>query len=297
MFSDVLQNALLGYFGNHNFIPVLSKEWVVLPVTLIITYMAMLSWDWLIAHIICLRLSMKNYEVTKTQWKSTIQNWALQGNLYWTENGLALTDSPAGSLLISKWYQPFTNKWKDFKCEVSFSFPNMKQVDTNLIGCSDSRLWKVVTSEMRPIMSLIFRAQSLDDYYMVSIWKVENKLFLKPHIKVDGIWILPHYISPQSLSLKKDKHDEIKVEIKVVGNLVKITELYSKESLNWFLPSEYVISDNRVNLKSGFIQKIPFANKAGRIGLRNAGDEFALVHSLRVYKYVKENKSELSSAS
>lgn len=176
-------------------------------------------------------------------------------------NELAVRSSRAGSLL-KKYY------WRDLK--MSFE---MKWID-----------------DSEKSVGLIFRAEDLDNYFMIEIKESE----LKPHIRYRGGWEI---VKPNDFARGKEIA-EFKRIVLEVKNDISVLKFQGQQVLRWLLPTHVDVNhwesgtgkkDNDDGSKQvvykgfkGHVQEIPFRDSYGMIGFRAHVYQGAIIRNLKV---------------
>ncbi len=233
-------------------------------------------------------LELKNIE-SKTQ---------RQGFVIIKPEGLYITNTSSGILFKNDFLD--SKIWKDFKCDLVIGYKKVKSLEDKLSKKGD--IIKL-SREFRQIIGIVFRAQNFDNYFMISIWKLNKKLIFRPHVRVDGDWDTVFMNPPMNtFRLKLDKED-YKFKILVIGSTLKIfiqEELQPVLCYEWILPSHY-----KINLSEGHIvsndtsetitKEVAFRNKSGLFGFRNAVDELGLLKSLEITNSITKEDRKLFS--
>ena len=230
-------------------------------------------------------------DFTKIDSVNFSNNWIIQGSPILRKDGLVFTNSNSGCLIKrgSYWISSKNlRKWKNFKAKITLHFVQASHVVDEQILKQETEtekvvVWKQKSEEFRQVLGIVFGAQNLEDYFMLEVWKVNNILSVRPHIRMSGNWDAPVYNSPQTISLNKN---QIIVNLEVRDNVAYIS-VGNTKILEWVLPKEFEANlvqhpQPSQDLKSGAVVKIPFRNKVGMLGFRNYGNELAVVKKLEI---------------
>lgn len=204
-----------------------------------------------------------------------LQDFIFQGNIKPINDGLMITNSPAGCLIKPV---PFLlnlgRKWKNFQAELEIEFPKQKQEGFN------------------DFIGIVFRAQNFDDYFMLEVCRINNDLIIRPHVRVNVNWDAP-YLNPDFNMLSnffKSQRENVILSIKAKGNEVSVVEAATNGELKWYLPSHVEANllqavggnQSRTDLSKTYVGEIYFRNKTGMFGFRNYGNELAFIKSLHI---------------
>jgi len=145
-------------------------------------------------------------------------------------------------------------------------------------------VWKRKSEEFRQVLGIVFGAQNLEDYFMIEVWKVDNILSVRPHVRISGNWDAPVYNSPQTINLNGN---QIIVNLENKDNVVYVS-VGSTKIMEYVLPKKFEAnlvqhqkpSGEKEDLNKGAVDKIYFRNKVGMFGFRNYGNELAVVKKL-----------------
>lgn len=218
----------------------------------------------------------QEYRLSHENWP---KGWILQGGISLekyqerktSKSQLAIALSNSGCLLRGGFWC-FPTRWKNFNMDFDLIFP----------------------SEESRAMGIIFRAEDLENYYMLQIraWKEEgHEILIKPHVRLYGNW--------EVIDLKKEdllnhiKFDSttrtlhVRIEIKDLFASIFIKKLNTNESLiyKWSIPSNTepnLIQHEKDEIKAGLVPTIPFRNSYGMIGFRAYPGEKAIIRNLKV---------------
>ena len=189
------------------------------------------------------------------------------------------------------WYKDwiFNGKTKILK-----EFPPTLRVNSSRAGCLlDRYIWKNFEMKFdmrfleRGIIGIVFRAEDLDNYFMLQLKKGDSTLFapngsisIVPHIRYLGMW---EQMSQDILGAKKNNSGWLEVTLKAKDNTV-IFNVSGIGTYTWNLPTHvdinHIESGNRKNqnsssnadekfvVKATDLPKIPFKDTFGRIGFR-----------------------------
>lgn len=204
-----------------------------------------------------------------------LQDFIFQGNVKPINDGLMVTNSPAGCLIkpipfLFNWHR----KWANFQAELEIEFPKQKQEGFN------------------DFIGIVFRAQNFDDYFMLEVCRIDNDLVIRPHVRVNVNWDAP-YLNPDFNRLTNFfnvRRKKAILNIKTKGNEVNVVESATNRELKWYLPSHVEANllqavggnQSRNDLSKTYVGEIYFRNKAGMFGFRNYGNELAFIKSLYI---------------
>jgi hypothetical protein len=235
----------------------------------------------------------------KADFKKFSKEWDFQGNISLVNNGrggIQVTNSPSGCLLKNPYWLN-SRIWRDFEADIEIIFPKISSLldewGTNGPGIKLNNKSK----QFRSVLAIIFRAQSFDDYFMLSVWKIGKDAVFRPHVRVSGDLDIP-LGNPENSNVLKGaiKNNKATLKLIVKGDTLHAQIKGSEKSFDWTLPTHYKTNlnerTNNTNEISDYITRnIPFRTHAGRFGFRNYGDEIAIVKSL-VFKRAtsKENR-------
>lgn len=230
-------------------------------------------------------------DFTKINSASFSNNWIIQGSPILLKGGLAFTNSNSGCLIKSGSYGIFSKnlkKWKNFQANIKLDFiPISHTVNEQILKKETEKekviVWKQKSEEFRQVLGIVFRAQTLEDYFMIEVWKVGSILSFRPHIRMSGNWDAPVYNAPFKIVTKKSN---ITINLKAENNVVYISAGNTKV-LEWALPKEFEANllqhpQQLEDLKKGVTGTIPFRNKVGMFGFRNYGNEIAIIKDLEI---------------
>jgi len=181
--------------------------------------------------------------------------------------------------------------WKNLKATIEVEYSLQKRPITNEIIESfteDGQLkYRRSREKFNLLLGVIFRAQNHDDYFMVELWKKNNYIVMRPHIRVSGNWDAPNLNPDENSYQLKTKVSKFTYVIEVRENVLTIMINGDHQNkLTWNIPSHYEInliqhgSVNAGGLTKSVIRAIPFKDRVGMFGLRNYGNEIALVKKL-----------------
>jgi hypothetical protein len=207
------------------------------------------------------------YNLTKESW---YKDWIYNGKSKILDQDpltLEVTSSRAGCLL-EKYL------WRDF--EMNFDM-NFKYQDKNI--------------------GIIFRAEDLDNYFMIEVIEQDKKIYIKPHIRYSGMWEI---MSPDEIgSLNESESGTLKVELRLKGVTAELT-IASMENYIWRLPThvdtnhieagtkerqkDIKDSDSLNGIPTRITPEINFRNDYGRIGFRGYLSQGAHIKNLTIKK-------------
>lgn len=282
--TSLIQKSATETLGSQNFVPMLSIElitfflWIILSNILRNIFMFL---DTQVLKVISRKPQEYNIDFTKSNAPEKIsREWTTQGNVYF-ENGLNVTDTHSG-ILIKPRFLWLGRIWFNFEAIMEVNFQNMTALDT--VRNKQNGEWvRYEDNKIRQLLGVIVRAQSLDDYYMLEIWKIDKDIVLKPHVRISGVWRAPIYTSPIAHKLSKDQ-SLVKLRLILKDRIASLYIDDDNNPLVWVLPSQYEIDLGKRNiyLKDGFVREISFNNRAGMFGFRNYGNELAIVKNLKI---------------
>lgn len=201
-----------------------------------------------------------------------LDDFIFQGNVKPVEDGLIVTNSPAGCLIKPRTLG-FRRNWLDFEVLIEAEFPKQERETFN------------------DYLGIVFRAQNFDDYFMLEVCCKNNDLVIRPHVRVNVNWDAP-YLDPDFNRLNNffgRRRRSIALKIKVKGSFVEVTELKTNRTLVWYLPTH--VEPNQIqavgsragdNLSKTYVGEVYFRDKAGMFGFRNYGNELAFIKSLHI---------------
>lgn len=225
------------------------------------------------------------------------EGWIIQGSPIISEDGLFFTNSNSGCLIKPGKYWPSSKnirKWKNFKAKIVVEFPRIFHIvnDPGKIGDDAEGAiigWIQKKEEFRQVLGIVFCAQSLEEYFMLEVWRINNKLSFRPHVRIFGNWDAPIYNSPVTIELDSNQPlAELNLELR--NNVLKLKA--NKGLFRWVLPTsfeanliQHSASKESDRLKDAAIIKIPFRGRVGMFGFRNYGNELAVVKNLSIEPY------------
>lgn len=279
-----LQLVAIAVLGNQNFVPLISFEliafitWILFSILLrnLLTLV-----DTLILNVISKQQKECSIDFTKdTALERFSREWKTQGNVYF-ENGLMVTDTHSGILLKPKFLW-LKRVWFNFESKMCVEFRQRAIIETSYNETSKDWI-RNENTKLRQVIGVILRAQNLDDYYMLEIWKIDKDIVLKPHVRISGVWRPPIFNSPISYKLKNESQ-QVDFRLVVKDHVARLFVDKDEKPLVWIIPTEYEIEPGKqdVSLKDGLVAEIPFNSRAGMFGFRNYGNEMAVVKSLEI---------------
>ena len=222
------------------------------------------------------RLLVKNeaYNFKSSHWPS---KWIFNGKTEITTgiDELFVKSSRAGCLLR-------THMWKDFKMTFEMKF---------------------VDNLMKNV-AIVFRAEDLDNYLMLEIFREDRgssdgkaiwKSGIKPHVRFKGGWEI---VYPENYN-DLDFSDFTQIVIEVKGDVVKLF-YRQKPKFTWVLPTHVDVNHIEAGFKEnkdggddkdmkiigretiGFVQEIPFRCNYGMVGFRAHPGQGAIIRGLTV---------------
>ncbi len=222
----------------------------------------------------------KAYQFNSKDWPD---KWLFHGKTELVDDAYLFVKSSRAGCLLNNYY------WKDFKMSFEMKFKPDNFRNQNLI-------------------SLIFRAEDLDNYFMIEIGenaegyirinddKREELVLvssIKPHVRYKGGWEI---MSVEEITPPLDFSDFVKISLEVKGDTARI--FYKNSPIfGWILPVyvdvnhiESGVKDNREKTKdilvgglfAGHVQKIPFRLGYGLVGFRAHLKHGAIIRNLKV---------------
>lgn len=296
----LLTNEAIEIFNEplHNNLPFdLPSGHDIFPLTLafikvIVWILAFLYLRWFWQEKVKTYISMKwpgkySFDINKEKLTDVkfLRAWIFQGNVQPLNGGLLVTNSNSGCLI-----RPTTRLgvfhvnriWKNFTANVEIDFPSqnlpINPINANNLGSGQNHF---VDS-----LGIIFRAQSLDDYFMIQIMKGIGCLVFRPHVRVGGNWEVPYYnLDSNSLQFISPP---FLLNIVVKNNTVVISS--GNSSIRWILPThvepnliQQAKKDDKILGGKAIISEVYFRDRAGMFGFRCFGDELALIRSLDIH--------------
>lgn len=226
------------------------------------------------------------------------QEWEFQGNIKIINKGLVISNTPSGCIIKNSFWD--TKIWDDFSATFQVSFKNYFSLENDFVQPKDPRYIRHVLMakkvQFRQLLGIIFRAQNLDDHFMLGIMIVGNYLIFRPHVRVAGNLDIPLHNSPNSIFAFQRRNKEFQFKLLVSKNEVKLYLRQGREwqrCYYWLIPSFYKTNLNEAqsdpNISGIITRKIPFKNAPGLFGFRNYGNELAIINSLNIHnKFTKE---------
>lgn len=237
----------------------------------------------------------------KTKWvlEDCLNNLIFQGKVVKTgDEGFCLTDSDSGILLKCLY-------WKDFSVDFKFNFEYLRKTPERdyLKDRSNGTYQEVIHKPGSNYLGILFRAQDLDNYFMISIGikatlkddikdkqlKYKKKLWLTPHIRLDGQWeVFTPFKYPEKDNLHIDESKPHLVNLTVEGTklTLRLTEI-NGFNFKWNLPTHFrgnygekKKSDDKYSY--GDDSTIPFRSSFGMLGFRAYGTEHVIVKDIVV---------------
>lgn len=259
----IVSYSLFQYFGstwglNETYMPLWPEAF-----RLIIWGIIFLSvknlWDFICPYI----LREKRYKFKSQDWPS---KWIFQGGVKAKSSpeSLVIRDSNSGCLL--------KKPWKNFEMSFEMKFASKNE---NTLG-------------------ILFRAESLESYFMIQIkYKDNGEFYINPHVRWLGNWDVFSREKPL-MEFKResyyDKFFQIKLRVEGVA-----AQLFLEENLSyeWILPSHVEArykqhkdvgngsSDEKANGRN--VIEIPFKDRNGMVGFRAyPGTEEAEVRAIEI---------------
>lgn len=230
------------------------------------------------------------------------KEWEFQGNINATNKGLEITNTPSGCVVKNDYWD--TKVWKNISATFQVTFINKvrsleNDYDRNKYQQTQELQLKRVTVEFRELLGIIFRAQNLDDYFMLGIMKIGNRIVFRPHVRVAGNLDIPLRNTPRNTFKLIKNMNTLNFKILLHNTELK---LFVKQSNKWVkcfywrLPSLYKANlyEGKDNSDSEFItREIPFRDSPGMFGFRNYGNELAIIKSLEIRGKLSDEDSQL----
>lgn len=219
------------------------------------------------------------------------EDWEFQGNPIICPKGLLLTNSNSGLLI-----RPDKFWSKDFKATIEIVFRMQKRkINKEWYEYKGEFKERDRTKTYKKLFGIIFRAQDLENYFLLEVWRIGNYIVIRPHVRIDGNWDAP-ILNPEENSMLFNKLRKFTM---IFTADEKETTLYiNNQKLTWVLPTHYEINLRhnlttlQGDLKEGNVRKIPFRLSRGRFGFRNYGDELAYITSLNI-EPLKDQKGKV----
>jgi hypothetical protein len=212
-----------------------------------------------------------------------VKEWIFQGNAQPYKGGLLVTNSNSGCLIKPTGVFSTKRVWKNFIAEMTIEFPEqIEPINPNTFHNPDC-----INSAQLPFenyLGIIFRAQSLDDYFMIEITKIGTHLVLRPHLRVGGNWDAP--ILNADVNSFNSIHGTIPLKISVEEDKVVVSQ--DSKSVRWLFPTHIDTNliqraKDKEEVKRSIIPEVYFRNRSGMFGFRCYGNQIAFVKSLKVY--------------
>ncbi len=171
-----------------------------------------------------------SYSFTESSWN---KDWTFNGktNLLLDPLRLKVNSSRAGCLYNAR-------LWKNFKMKFQMRFLN----DGNFIQAYNQNI------------GIIFRAKDLENYFMLELLIHENEVWLKPHVRYQGMWeaMSEDRILPLGQSEPEwiREREWFKVKLVVKENVVSLT-MSDMNEYQWSLPTHVDIN----HIESGVKEK------------------------------------------
>ncbi len=292
---------ILGYVlgREYNFVPAFGADAIGVIIWLFLFWLLRIFFDKLgNKYYFWLSKRQKKYSVDfrKIDSNNFSKSWILQGSPSLDKEGLVFTNSNSGCLIRPRFPWIFTKhfmKWGNFRSRIEVEFPEVFQEvsiwsEPILSGNGYIKELHNVREEFRKVLGVIFCAQSLEDYYMIEIWKVNDILSIRPHVRMLGNWDAPIHNSPLTFTLKP-KQSSVNLELAVENAVAKL-RVNKSDFFEWALPTKFEAnliqhaktSKSDTDLGDAAIVDIPFRNKPGMFGFRNYGNELAIVKKLTI---------------
>src|SRR3989344_1104955 len=171
----------------YDLVPALSVNAIGLVIWFFLFCILRTSLDYVIDnYLIYISKKQERYvcNFTKLDLINFSKTWKIQGSPVLTNDGLMFTNSNSGCLIKSGQYWPLSKKlkkWKDFKAKIVVEFPRIFHVvnDQGIIGSDEEGTlvgWVEKKEEFRQVLGIVFGAQSLEDYFMLEVWRINDKL-------------------------------------------------------------------------------------------------------------------------
>jgi len=253
-------------------------------------------------------LELPNYLSHKNDW---VIRFDILRFIFWVLSFLVISEVYTRFLAFTKrgrsyiftaesWYKDWIYNGKTRIFEGNSSF---LRVNSSRAGCLlDRYIWKNFEMKFdmrfleRGIIGIVFRAEDLDNYFMLQLRREETSIKIVPHVRYLGMW---EQMSQDILGAKKNNSGWLEVTLKAKDNTV-IFNVSGIGTYTWNLPTHvdinHIESGNRKNqnsnsnadekfvVKATDLPKIPFKDTFGRIGFRAHLDEGADIKNLTIKK-------------
>lgn len=219
------------------------------------------------------------------------------------DRGFKITSSDSGVLFKNLF-------WRDCKIDFDFNFDDFKSgVEWDYVTVGNTWKYEQVFHKPRNnYFGLLFRAQDLDNYFMIQIGVKEmirnniksfkgkdiygdKVILIKPLVKVDGNWEV--YTNEkrklEGLKIKDFNH----LACKLKGNILTLSADKAIKDFEWLLPSKFHANYKSQNVGETKSQEIiafgdqttiPFRNRCGMLGFRAYDEERVIIKNLKVTK-------------
>jgi hypothetical protein len=201
-----------------------------------------------------------------------------------TSGKITLTNSRAGVLIKRFW-------WKNLQLSFDFRFGELKEfVQKEIDPLTFKEIYIIYKYNF---LGVIFRAQGLEDYFMVQIGilikgeeyrnlNLQGKklpIIITPHIRLNGQWeVFGRTLVDESI----DPYDFVNVIVEVVNTkaVIKIGNF----SYSWNLPTNFERGnvEKKENDQYSESTRIPFREEFGMVGFRAADAEYVELQNIVV---------------
>jgi len=242
---------------------------------------------WIIKYIYKAIQSPKSWKLNRDLDFKCFNNLDIQGRVINDKKSLKFTSSAAGILINEKF-------WKNFKAVFDLYFDGLKESQEIERG-------KLFISKNN-YAGFIFRAQDLNNYFMISFGIKDGFVIITPHLKLNGIWEV-FYSDYYKSTLNGLENAKLKFDISVLDTKMDL-KVYRKDvedkilyEYTWLLPNKFkgnYEDDNTQKTQQiegqqsesvfGASNNIPFRMDYGMIGFRAYGDEHFVVEDLVITK-------------
>jgi hypothetical protein len=229
-----------------------------------------------------------------------LNNILFQGKLKILDDSVIhLTNSHSGFVFKNLW-------WKNFKASFKFKFDNLEISAVNWLNLDkkpDEKDEIIIIPQKFNNLGFIFRAQNLEDYFMIIIGvqrskkefedkkvtpdKDELPVVITPHIRLGGKWEIFGGEPLEGATIKIKEFNSVKI---TVVNALAIVEINDK-LYTWNLPTNFErgtaeIEKARVDtekITQGVNStRIPFRTSFGMIGFRASGAEKFQLKNIKI---------------
>lgn len=246
----------LGFITNED-LPI-DRKYLPLIIWLILF---IFSKDWVLQQWNNLWINSKNYSLSLDRWS---RDWIWQGAPRIERDGLIVTNCSAGCLLQNR-------AWKNLRVNLIIAWSTIYEGRDNSVFPNK--------------LGLIFRADNLENYFMLQIELSNNIIRVNPHVRLNGSW---ESISDQGNQMeyfgleRNTIQNGFPVEL-LVSNDKAIVRVNNIQAIQWYLPTHANLKQEEEDfLPNRIIPRINFRDKAGMFGFRNFRNESCLIKKLSV---------------